>query len=158
LKPKTSFTVVETRGRDAARPMARKQLLITHEPVVLVVDSDTTDDRRTKVQRRELEEYLAWGAADTPFKVLQFVPELEVVFFDSPSVLRSLVGKSVDKHAEAAGKLAPRKVLAMLVPDRDRLALIDKLRPTDVKELRKHPVIVDLRSFVGSPLSARRAG
>ena len=88
----------------------------------------------------------------------QFVPELEVVLFDSPMVLRSLVGKNVDQHAEAAGKLAPRKVLAMLAPGRDRTTLIDQLRPSDLQELRKHPAMADLRSFVKSPFAVRAAG
>lgn len=158
LHSKVSFKIVEAHGHDAARPLARKQLLTSHEPVVLVVDADTTDDRKAKMQRRDIEEYMAWGGAGTPYKVLQFVPELEVVFFESPTVLRRVVGKAVDEHVKAAGKLAPRRVLSMLAPGTDESALIDKLRPSDMVALRRHPVIAELRSFVESPFPTQAAG
>jgi len=148
LKPRYASRVVQGGGRDAVRPMARRQLLTKREPVALVVDSDTTNERRAKTQRRELEDYLAWGAAGTPFKVVQFIPEIEVVFFDCPSVLYRIVGKKIDTHAQEAGKLAPHRALAMLMPAYEKIAGIDKLRREDVGELRKHPVMVELRQFV----------
>ncbi len=148
MRPAASFKVVAAQGRDVARPLARKQLITAHEPVVLVVDSDTTDEHRAREEQRGLEDYLAWGAATTPFKVLQFVPEIEVLFFDSPRTLQRLVGTPVDANVAAAGKLAPRKMLEMLTPGRTRSQLIDGLQDGDLQELRENPSIHDLRAFV----------
>jgi hypothetical protein len=158
LRPGASFKVLAAGGRDAARPMARRKLLTAQEPVVLVVDADTTDDQKARTQLRDIEEYLAWGSAATPHKVSQFVPEMEAVFFDSPAVLKRLIGEDVSEQATAAGKFAPKKVLAMLAHDASASSLIDRLEPTELDALRKHPVVAELRRFVASQFSGKAPG
>src|SRR3954465_848280 len=107
LGQEEEIRLVASGGRDAARPLARKQLLVARDPVALVIDSDTTDSMRVAQQQRDLEDYLRWGAQGVGFAVIQFVPEIEVIFFQKPAVLRRALGQELDGSAVIAGKFAP---------------------------------------------------
>lgn len=158
LDPESPFEIVVAGGRNAARPLARQQLMTRHEPVVLVIDADTTDEEHARSQRNDLNDYLDWGAGSIPFKVVQFVPEIEVVFFHDPSVLRSLVGSDVDPRVAEAGAQAPRRILEILAPGRTRDELIAALGPDEIERLREHPIIADLRGFLMPPRQVSAGG
>lgn len=138
-------------GRDAARPRARKELLVSRQPVALVLDADTTDPTRVQQQQRDLEDYLSWGAQGLPFRVIQFTPELEVVFFNHPEVLTRIFDRKPDEMVILAGQAAPRHVLTQLLQGHkvpDRIDLIKMLTDADLDVLREDRLVAELRSFV----------
>jgi len=151
LRQTRNFNIIACGSRDAARPIARKQLIGTHQPVALVVDADTTDVHRAQSDTRDLLDYLHWGAGSTPFAVMQFVPEIESVFFDCPETLRSLVGHTVDDSWLSVGKNAPKVVLQSLTKHPNSEHWISKLNLSDIDLLRKHPVVAKLREFLEDP-------
>lgn len=156
LREEHPFHIIEARGRNAARPVARRELVTKQAPVVLVLDSDTTNEDEASRQLRELHDYLSWNTWGNSFKIVQFVPEIEVLFFELPKVLESIIGKKVDEVAAGAGKAAPRRVLSLLVPSLDRIALVKKLKPADLDALRKHPKLVELRTFLTTSIPQPR--
>jgi hypothetical protein len=157
LRPGRELRIVASGGSDAARPLARKQLLLSRDPVALVIDSDTTDAERISQQQRDLEDYLRWGAQGTPFSVVQFVPHIEIIFFDHPVVLRRLLGADVDEHAVFAGKFAPKAVLERLVAGTEvgsPTEMLRRLTEQDLAELRRHETVDALRQFIWQSESA----
>ncbi|HEX6747906.1 MAG TPA: hypothetical protein VF092_11500 [Longimicrobium sp.] len=150
LGPGCAFRVIHADGRDAARPLARTHLAIAHQPVALVMDAETTDTARIMQLQRDLEDYFLWVSQGVPFRVVQFIPEVEVVFFHHPEVLRRFLGDRLDKHAVVAGRFAPRAVLEELLQGSSLTELIERLTEEDLEELRKHETVAELRSFVES--------
>jgi hypothetical protein len=155
LVPAEEIRLVASGGRDAARPLARKQLLLTREPVALVIDSDTTDSMRVAQQQRDLEDYLRWGAQGAGFAVIQFVPEIEVIFFQQPAVLRRALGQDIDASAVIAGKFAPAAMLKQLMAQAgiDSFStLVARLDEADLAELRTVEPVAALRRFLQQPV------
>ncbi len=150
LQPRCGFRVVAANGRDAARPRARTHLVVARQPVALVMDAETTDAGRIMQQQRDLEDYFLWVSQGVPFRVVQFVPEVEVVFFQHPEVLRRVLGGRLDRNALVAGRFAPRAVLEELLRGGSLTELIERLTEEDLEELRKHEAVAELRSFVES--------
>jgi len=139
--------IVAAGGRDDARPRARKELLVQQRPVILVIDADSIDRDIIGEQQRDLEDYFAWGAGGVPYRVLQFVPTVEAIFFDRPEVLEHLLGRKPDDIMLAAGEIAPKAVLQRMgITDlRDR---VRALSDADLQMLRTHPSIAAIREFV----------
>ena len=54
-------------------------------------------------------------AAPDQFDVFSFVPEIEVVFFETPAALERVLGTSVPPETIEVGRLAPRKTLTRLL-------------------------------------------
>jgi hypothetical protein len=158
LVPEEDIRLVASGGRDAARPLARKQLLVTRNPVALVIDSDTTDSMRVAQQQRDLEDYLRWGAQGVGFAVIQFVPEIEVIFFQGAAVLSRALGRDLDASTVIAGKFAPAAMLKQLMAQAgvDSLAsLVARLDESDLAELRTVEPIAALRNFLQHPMLGR---
>lgn len=151
LSGRSSFRIHVARGVNAARPAARKYLLVDREPVALIFDSDTREEQRFRQQRRDLEDYLAWGGHDVPYAVVQFVPEAEVIFFEQPGPLERILGHALDTQTRVAGRFAPRDILATLYRElsiTDRRDLVPLLTESDLEQLRSHETVVELRKFV----------
>jgi hypothetical protein len=153
------FWVEPSSSRDSARPSARAAQVLSRQPVAFVADADTTDGARVSSQQRDLEWYFGWGAAAAPFVVVQFVPQIEIVFFAHPGVLAHALGDEVNEYALDAGQFAPRAVLERLLADTDVgsiAALVDRLSERDLAELRSHPSVAALRAFVAGADRAER--
>jgi hypothetical protein len=103
-----SFGVESYGGRDSGRPVARKHLLRHKDPIVFVIDADTSDPRKVQQQQRDLEDYFAWGGHGLPFRVITFVPEMEIVFFQQTAFLERLLGRSLEPAIKVAGRIAPK--------------------------------------------------
>lgn len=150
-------------GEDHARPVARQLLMFRGQPVVFAIDAGTVDEQRVAQHQRDLDDYFAWGAGGSPFQVVQFVPTIEVIFFDRPAVLERLIGRKLEPVLKIAGEVAPRAVLERGVPElvEQKLAdRLDELTPKDLRELRKHPAIASIREFVqahAEPAPLRRS-
>ncbi|MBV9109476.1 MAG: hypothetical protein JO306_08735 [Gemmatimonadetes bacterium] len=154
------FRVEASSDRDQARPSARSAQVLSRQPVALVVDADTTDASRVAGQQRDLEWYYQWGATVAAFAVVQFVPQIEIIFFDRADVLGRALGGAVNEYVIVAGQFAPRAVLERLLADSqigDIAALVDSLSEHDVDAFREHPTVAALRSFVTTAEQAEPA-
>jgi hypothetical protein len=152
--------VIASGGRDAARPRARKELLVRRRPVALVINSGTLDASRVAQQQRDLEDYLDWGGHGLGAEVIQFVPEAEVLFFHAPAVLERILHRGLDPDTVVAGGFAPRAVLERLAlqAGSKRLGdLFEMLSPLDLEVLREQEPIARLRTFIAANADQRPA-
>jgi hypothetical protein len=109
--------VIDGGSRDSARPLARQVSLLRRRPVVYAIDADTAEPGRVTQQQAELDFYFRLSANGLPLLVMQFVPELEVIFFERPRVLERLLGREPDPAVIVAGEIAPRAVLDRMLPE-----------------------------------------
>jgi hypothetical protein len=146
-----SFRIGAGDGRDGARPVARKRILVDGEIIVFVMDAATSDEHRVLEQQNDYEYYFSWGGRGLPFKVVQFVPEIEVVFFEAPGPLERMLGGSLASEIKIAGRFAPRELLKTMFPKlgvKDRMELVERLNDDDLKQFRSHKTVADLREFI----------
>lgn len=156
LDEKHSFTIEGGKTQNAVRPWARKKLVTTRDPVALVINSDTNDETRIRQQQGELEYYLNWVAGPTPYRVIQFVPAMEAVLFETPDVLEKIAGKRLQHQAIAtAGRYAPLQILNSMDLDADQV--LDDLDESDLQSLRKNQHVRELRKFIESPTPVETA-
>jgi hypothetical protein len=150
LRGQYPFRLHAGRGLNALRPLARKSLVVDRSPVALVVDAESIDRDLVAAQKRDLEDYLAWGASGVPFKVIQFVPEAEVIFFEQQGFLQRVLKRRLTPSDVLAGKVAPRRFLdsQFAVAHRSRTELLRKLGVSEIVALRAHPQVQELREFV----------
>jgi hypothetical protein len=126
--------------------MARTAQLTSDDAVILVTNAATTDHEAALARKQELTDYLAWGARNRSFLLVQFVPEIDVVFFDIPGLLERVVGSSLDPLLLRLGRKAPRDALAVLNIPTYKLLL--KLDQEALLQLRAHPLLTEIRHFI----------
>ena len=151
--------VISQEDEDAARPLARQLLMFKRQPLIFAIDAGTVDGGRVGAHQRELEAYFDWGATGLPFQVVQFVPEIETIFFQRPQVLERLRGRPVPAWLRTAGVGAPRALLVGLHNGRFDQRL-EELTYAELCQLRSHPSIAAIREFVvanAEPALARRS-
>ena len=143
--------VIDGGSRDGARPLARQFMILERHAVVYAIDADTVERERLLEQQHTLEWYFGLPANEGCAKVVQFVPTLEVIFFDRPAALERLIGRKLEPVLKIAGEIAPRAVLERGVPELAERKLVDRLdelTPKDLRALRTHPSIASIREFV----------
>lgn len=150
LAPTCEFRIDFSEGPNAARPLAMKYLVDDPAPVAFVIDANSNGDEWIRNEQADYEAYFRWSAL-APFKVVQFVPEIERVFFESVEPLERLLGRVLDPAMKIAGRYAPRKILEILYPGspiHDRGELVERLTEADLAVLRTHSAVAALRGFI----------
>lgn len=158
LEALIEFTVA--RGKNHARPWARRLQIEKHEPVVLVVDADTQDPSVADAERAELMDYLRWSSKGAPYLVVSFRPTIEVLFFATERVLEEVTGQAVDPLTFAIAADAPRSALAHLLRGKrfELSAVASQLSEESVEAMRAHDSVRQLREFITESSAARKAG
>ena len=131
--------VVYLPGRSMAVSHACKLLVSTDDAVLLLVDADVppADAARSRYQTEHL---LATVAPAARWRVEQFVPEFEALFFEARQVLTKHYGE-VSLVQQAKAEYDPKRVLEELAagaPDRPQSVadLVARLDPEDIAALR----------------------
>ena len=134
-------------GRASLGSVGRNLLVHEEGPVLLVMDSDTRNRQKVEEMRsmaRMVMSSIASGgftssSASPPlFDVFVFVPEIEVVFFEAPDVLRRLLGDAVTEDRLWQGVRSPKETLSQLLRESGKLsnhaALLGAASEPDVAE------------------------
>ncbi len=99
-------------GRESLATLGRNILVHEGAPVLVVMDADTLDPRRAVEDCRMVEILLRRFSAEDQSAAFAFVPELEVVFFEAPSVLVRRFGPEiVSQSTIERGRLQPKATL-----------------------------------------------
>lgn len=114
---------------------------------MLVTNADTTNPSLARAREQDLDFYFAWRVNDRPFKLIQFVPLCEVVFFEVPGLLEEVLGKPVDPVLKQVGPDAPKKVMSVLGTSVQQIAKAAN-RSRIAQRLREHPQLAEIREFV----------
>jgi hypothetical protein len=140
-------------GKSSLYSVARTLLAVRRKPVAVVFDAHTPEPDAALERQREAEDVIGDVAGGVPFRVLVAVPELEVLFFQRPELLRRVFGEAINEHVMELAQLSPRRALQKLAPDKPyesiRIDVLRAMDPSDVQALRNEsPLIQDLLSFI----------
>ena len=139
-------------GRSSLYSVARTLLAVRRIPVVVVIDAHTPEEDAALERQREAEEVVGDVAAGVPYRVIVAVPELAILFFQRPELLRRIYGEAINEHVMELGELSPRRALQKLDPGKPyeniQFDLLRAMNPSDVLALRDSPLVRDLIDFI----------
>jgi hypothetical protein len=120
-------------GRLSLASVARNILIHDAGNVMVVGDADTHDDDRVREDRATIRLALRHVAPEQNFDVFLFLPELEAIFFEVPSVLRA------SGVAQATPQREPKRALQALIGGREIRQWAAALTPESWADLRQGP-------------------
>jgi len=139
-------------GLSSGYSVARTMLAVKRIPVAVVIDADSPEQEVASERQRSVEEVLGDAASGVPFRVIVAVPELEILFFKRPQLLKKVYGKSVTTLITELGQVSPRRALQKLDPDLSyehlRFKILRAMDEADIKALRATAPIKELLSFL----------
>jgi hypothetical protein len=152
-------------GRISLSTVARN--IVVHEgcPVFVVMDADTLDEAAAEEARLDTLATIRYVAGTISIDAFAFVPEIEVVFFESPGVLERTLGGRIKEIDLRIGLAEPKRRLeALMVKLGKKGCLAQYLEEVDsasVRELREskqmRALIAQLRHFAGHKTPRPRA-
>jgi hypothetical protein len=101
------------RGKISLASLGRNILVHEGGPILVVMDADTTNQQMADEQKGMVRLALSRFAADGDYDVFQFVPTIEVVFFEAPEALR-LLNRAVPDSTLRQGLLIPKVTLTAI--------------------------------------------
>lgn len=139
-------------GASAAFSYARTLLATKRTPVAILIDADSIEPEVAEARRQDAEEVIGESAAGVPFRVLVAVPELEVLFFERPDLLRRVFAGQVTDHLLELGRLSPRRILERLAQGKSihhvRVDVLREINTEDHQALRNTTLIRELLEFI----------
>jgi hypothetical protein len=155
-------TIVTAGGGSGAVSMARSLLVRRQAPVALVVDADSISPALVRERALSLRELLRSVSVNTPAEVFLAVPEMGVVFFQSPGLLERILGVEIPDTLSILAEARPKEALGRLFADHKTLRsmpqMLGALTLLDLEELRKTKLIAGLNEFLRHALSEARTG
>lgn len=93
--------------------------ILVHEggPVLVLMDTFTTHPDRVEEARGMTHFATSQVAVEWWFEVFAFAPELDVIFFEAPCVLRRHFGRAIEGMELELGRLDPRRQLDRLLAE-----------------------------------------
>jgi hypothetical protein len=139
-------------GLSSGYSFARTMLAVKRTPVAVVIDADSPEPEVASERRRDVEEVIGDAAGGVPFRVIVAVPELAILFFKRPQLLKRVYGKGVTALVTELGQVSPRRALQKLDLGLDyerlRFKILKAMDAEDIKALRATDLIEDLLSFL----------
>jgi hypothetical protein len=140
------------KGLSSGYSFARTMLAVKRTPVAVVIDADSPEPEVASEHRRSVEEVLGDAAVGVPFRVIVAVPELAILFFERPQLLKKVYGNGVTALVTELGQVSPRRALQKLEPALDyehiRFKILKAMDEEDIKALRGTDLIEELLSFL----------
>ncbi len=109
-QPVTEARFFAIDGRISLATVGRNILVQEGGPVLIVEDSLSLDVNHSEESRAITAAALRQFASDEDFAVFAFIPEIEIMFFETPDTLRRVFGPLVD-DCMREGLLAPKRTL-----------------------------------------------
>jgi hypothetical protein len=146
-------------GQSSIYSVARTFLAVRQEPVAVVIDAESSDPRAVSRRRDAAEEVIGDVASGVPYRVIVAVPEMLVLLFRRPELLRRVFGNVVTDHLLELAEADPRKALRKLDPsaadDELRFRVLQAMDRDDTDALQRSDLIQELTTFLRS--TRRRA-
>ncbi len=149
------FSISAAGGKSTAASFAMSILASRREPVALVLDADTSDQRAVEEQELIYYDLLRSSSRTTPFKIFSAVPALEVVLFSDREILSKIAGTPVSDLQVRDARDRPGQVLNTLLEkggaQGNHLSLLQHIDDEAGRRLAKHPLLKSIISFVKKP-------
>jgi hypothetical protein len=163
------FEVYDGRERSNAIMSACGVLSDYLTPTVLLLDSDTLEERLLMERRNTVEGILDRGHGRTPYRLILAVPQVEAILFSDREGFEKALGRKVADLDWFEARFRPRAVFRRLLGDREfaegALEVINALDDAALQRMARHPIIQEIRGFIAEvqePASkrarVRRAG
>lgn len=121
-------------------------------PTVLLLDSDSLEERAITEQELEIGGYLARGSGGHPNRLVLAIPQVEAVLFTDRAGLENALGKKIEDDDFFEARFRPKAVFQRLLGKKNAeeraLAVIDGIDETSLRRMAAHPVIQEIREFV----------
>jgi hypothetical protein len=161
LLPRNSQSIAElvlAGERSGMNSVARTLLVKYKEPVAVILETHTSDAATVGEKLRSMEYLLEIVAGGTPFKVVPCVPEIEVIFFEAPNLLKSMFPKFDLATYSMFCKTQPREVLNLLLNQGGGPTTLEQflasLTEKDLEKLRTKGPAQELIQFISEATSA----
>jgi hypothetical protein len=139
-------------GISGVKSLASTMAVSRGTPVAIVVDAKSTDPEMIQYRRQDIEEVVLYVSTGVPIKVILAVPQLEIVFFQDPQLLRRLFDSRVTAEILCLARANPRCALNELLAGSDSIhqpeEILAALTPQDFETLRQADVIRELADFL----------
>ena len=137
--------IIVGNGDTLALSKARSLLIAADLPVVLIVDSDSTEATSIEEKKDFMVQSLLQFSEPDHFQVILAVPELEIIFFSSRAMIEELIqGPITDQQWESAQYRPKRTLRAILQTENIQASLADLLTPVVINKLRKTALVQDI--------------
>ena len=157
-----AIRVQDRGGHSGSFSSARTILTLRHEPVAVLVDMELAEPSYMADRREMLEELLAEAGPAWAWRLILWVPEVEILFFQDERLLLELVRPVVPTPEQLLqARKTPRKVLSELLASAGASsaeALLERLAPLDLSALWKVAELRVLEDFLLARLRPQRPG
>jgi len=156
LAPEQARGEVEVRvveGLSSGFSFARTRLAVRRLPVAVVIDAESPEPEAALERKHRTEEIIGDASGGVPYHVAVAIPELEILYFEIPDLIRRTFG-AVDEHTLELARLSPRRAIARLAPHEELVhacfRLVRALEGADIDAIRATDLIRELIDFVQS--------
>jgi hypothetical protein len=143
--------VFYTKVRSSAIMAACGSLADQH-PTILLLDSDSLEERGIKNQQADVGGILKLRQGRTPFRLILAIPQVEAILFSDREGFEKALGRKVIERDWFEARFRPRAVLRRLLGDADfeekALAFIDALDDAALERMAQHEVVREIREFI----------
>ncbi|HET7463477.1 MAG TPA: hypothetical protein VFJ82_19650 [Longimicrobium sp.] len=138
--------------RSGAMESATRILFYDTTPTVLLLDSDSLEERAITEEQLEIGGYLRGGSGGHPNRLVLAIPQVEAVLFSDRAGLENALGKKIEDDDFFEARFRPKAVFQRLLgkknPRERALAVIDRIDETSLRRMAAHPVIREIRDFI----------
>jgi hypothetical protein len=155
--------VVNAKERSTAMMKARSILLGEVEPTVLLLDSDSLEERAIMETQLEIGGYLRESSRGVPTRLVLAIPQVESVLFSDREGLEKAMGRKIADEDFFEARFRPKAVFYRLLDGDDRqaraLAVVEALEKPALKRMAMHPAMREIHEFTSDmQLRFRRVG
>ena len=148
-----SFEVFNAGERSNAIMMACGALSRELTPTVLLLDSETLEDRMLTESRLTVGGILDRSHGRTPYRLILAIPQVEAILLSDREGFEKALGRKVADLDWFEARFRPRAVFRRLLGDpedfEDRaLAVINALDDAALQRMGRHSIIQEIRSFM----------
>jgi 5S rRNA maturation endonuclease (ribonuclease M5) len=142
--------VIETSGTSAAIAMANAVLSDEEGEVILVVDADSTDEKRIKERYTQLTFLLERASTKHNFQIFLISPEIETLFFQDKEVANTIAQRELNDFELKLAASSPREALRIYrgIEGKSRFKLLDELTTDLLNRIRQLTTVKEIVSAI----------
>ena len=156
----TTTKIVEGMGYSSAISLAKSIFINGNARVLLVLDSDTTDENEIKEKENYIKNTFNLISSDSDYKVLYLVPEIETLFFVDKSFIENIFTIQMNDREFELSKSNPKSSIKKLAKNMDYYKVVDNCLnnlPNDVIQKIQHaPVINEMIKYATNRVESER--
>ena len=120
---------------------------------VLLLDSDTLEDRALEELRLEIGHLVRIGNAARPRRLVLAIPQVEAILFTDLRGLEKALGKQLTAEQAMEARFRPKAVFYRLLgkpkdAEKCAITIINRLGDDSLRRMAEHPMMREIREYV----------